>query len=74
MKKSRFIEIQIFGILNKGDAGMKIKDICRKHCISVTTYCNWKAKYGGMSASEPERTKELEAENVKLKYMYAVLV
>ena len=71
MKKSRFTETQIIGILNEGDAGIKVKDICRKHGISDATYYNWKAKYGGMSASELKRTKELEAENAKLKRLLA---
>ena len=52
---------------------MKVKDLCRKHGISDATYYNWKAKYGGMNASELKRTKELEAENAKLKRMYADL-
>ncbi len=52
---------------------MKVKDLCRKHGISDATYYNWKAKYGGMSVSELKRTKELEAENAKLKRMYADL-
>ena len=52
---------------------MKVKDVCRKHGISDATYYNWKAKYGGMSVSELKRTKELEAENAKLKRMYADL-
>ena len=73
MKKSRFTETQIVGILNQAEAGMSVKDICRKHGISDATYYNWKAKYGGMSASELKRTKELEAENAKLKRMYADL-
>ena len=73
MKKSRFTETQIIGILNEADAGVKVKDLCRKHGISDATYYNWKAKYGGMSASELKRTKELEAENAKLKRMYAEL-
>ena len=73
MKKSRFTETQIVGILNEADAGVKVKDLCRKHGISDATYYNWKAKYGGMSASELKRTKELEAENAKLKRMYADL-
>jgi len=73
MKKARFTETQIVGILNEADAGMKVKDLCRKHGISDATYYNWKAKYGGMSASELKRTKELEAENAKLKRMYADL-
>ncbi len=50
-----------------------MKDVCRKHGISDATYYNWKAKYGGMSVSELKRTKELEAENAKLKRMYADL-
>ena len=52
---------------------MKVKDLCRKHGISDATYYNGKAKYGGMNASELKRTKELEAENAKLKRMYADL-
>ena len=50
-----------------------MKDVCRKHGISDATYYNWKANYGGMSVSELKRTKELEAENAKLKRMYADL-
>ena len=73
MKKARFTETQIVGILNEAEAGMNVKDLCRKHGISDATYYNWKAKYGGMSASELKRTKELEAENAKLKRMYADL-
>lgn len=73
MKKTRFTETQIIGILNEAEAGMKVKDLCRKHGISDATYYNWKAKYGGMSASDLKRTKELEAENTKLKRMYADL-
>lgn len=73
MKKTRFTETQIVAILNEAEAGMKVKDLCRKHGISDATYYNWKAKYGGMSASELKRTKELEVENAKLKRMYADL-
>jgi len=71
MKKSRFTETQIVAILNEANAGVQVKDICRKHGISDATYYNWKSKYGGMSASDLKRMKELEAENSKLKRMYA---
>jgi len=73
MKKSRFTETQIISILNEADAGVKIKDICRKHGISDTTYYNWKSKYGGMSASKLKRMKEMEAELSRLKRLYADL-
>lgn len=71
MKKSRFTESQIVAIQGEAEAGMKVKDVCRKYGISDATYYNWKAKHGGMSVSEFKRTKELEAENAKLKRMYA---
>ena len=73
MKRSRFTETQIISILNEADAGMAVKDLCRKHGISDATYYNWKSKYGGMSASELKRLREMEAENAKLKKMYAEL-
>lgn len=73
MKKSRFTETQIVSILNEADAGMKVQDLCRKHGISPATYYKWKSKYGGMTASDLKRMKELEAENAKLKCMYADL-
>ena len=71
MRKSKFSESQIVAILKEADAGMKVSDLCRKHGISDATYYNWKSKYGGMDASELKRMKELEAENAKLKRMYA---
>lgn len=73
MKKSRFSESQIVSILKKQEAGVKVSDICREHSISDATFYNWKAKYGGMSTSELKRVKELEAENARLKKMYAEL-
>jgi putative transposase len=73
MKKSRFSETQIVAILNEVESGIKVNDVCRKHGISPSTYFKWKSKYGGMSASDLKRIKELEAENAKLKRMYAEL-
>ena len=73
MKKSRFTETQIVLILKEADAGMLIKDVCRKHGISEATYYHWKSKYGGMEASDLKRMKELEVELSQLKRMYADL-
>jgi putative transposase len=73
MRKSRFSETQIVSILKQADAGMQVKDICRQHGISDATYYKWKSKYGGMDASDLKRVKELEAENARLKRMYADL-
>lgn len=71
MKKARFTETQIIGILKGADAGMAVKEICRSHGISDATYYNWKSKYGGMSASDLKRLKEMERELSQLKRMYA---
>ena len=71
MKSSRFTETQIIAILEEADAGRQVKDLCREHGISPSTYYQWKSKYGGMGASELKRIKELEAENAELKRMYA---
>ena len=71
MKKSRFNESQIVGILKEADAGVKVQDIWRKYNISSATYYKWKSKYGGMEVSDVKRLKELEKENRRLKQMYA---
>ena len=71
MKKSRFTETQIVSILAEADAGRSVKDICREHGLSPSTYYQWKSKYGGLDASELKRIKDLESENAELKRMYA---
>lgn len=73
MKTSRFSETQIIAILKQGDGGFKVKDLCREHGISDATYYNWKAKYGGLEASDLKRLKDVEGELTKLKRMYADL-
>ncbi len=71
MRKSRFTESQIVAILKEGEAGVPVAEILRKYGISRPTYFNWKSKYGGASVTELRRLRELEAENAKLKRMYA---
>ena len=71
MKKARFTEEQIVGILREQEAGAKIADLTRKHAISEATFYNWKAKFGGMDVSEAKRLKALEDENAKLKKLLA---
>jgi putative transposase len=71
MKKTRFTENQIIAILKEGEAGIQVKEICRKHGISDATYYNWKSKFGGMGVSDLKRMKEMEQELFQLKRMYA---
>ena len=71
MKRQRFTEEQIIGILREQEAGAKVADLARKHGISEATLYNWKAKYGGLDVSEAKRLKALEDENVKLKKILA---
>jgi len=71
MKRSRFSEEQIIGVLKEHEAGAKAADLARKHGISEATLYNWKAKYGGMDVSEAKRLKALEDENAKLKKLLA---
>jgi len=73
MKKSKFSETQIVSILRQGDADVPVKDLCRQAEISPATYYVWKSKYGGMEASDLMRVKELEAENARLRRLYAEL-
>jgi putative transposase len=71
MKRKRFTEEQIIGVLREHEAGAKTVDLARKHGISEATLYNWKAKYGGMDVSEARRLKALEDENRKLKKLLA---
>jgi putative transposase len=71
MKRSRFTEAQIIGILREQEAGMKTADVCRRHGISEATYYKYKSKYGGMEISDAKRLKALEDENGRLKRLLA---
>lgn len=69
--KKRFTEAQIVGFLREADAGIPIKDLCRKHGFSDASYYLWRSKFGGMSVSDAKRLKELEVENTRLKKLLA---
>ncbi len=71
MRRSRFSEEQIIGILREQEAGAATAEVCRKHGISSATFYKWKAKYGGLDVSDARRLKALEAENAKLKKLLA---
>jgi len=73
MRKSKFTESQILAILGEGEAGLPVAQVCRKHGISSPTYYAWKSKYAGTTVSDLTRMRELEAENARLKRMYADL-
>lgn len=69
--KKRFSEEQIIGFLREADAGMPVKELCRKHGFSEASYYLWRSKFGGMSVPDAKRLKELETENTRLKKLLA---
>jgi putative transposase len=71
MKRSRFTEEQVIGILREQEAGLATAEVCRKHGVSSATFYKWKARFGGMEAGEAKRLKALEDENARLKRMLA---
>jgi len=73
MKKSRFTEEHIIGVLKEGEAGVAVRELSRKYGICDQTYYRWKAKYGGLEVSEARRLRQLEDENRRLKHLVADL-
>ena len=73
MKKSRYTEEQIIGILKQHEAGVKTADLCREHGISDATFYNWRSKYGGLDLSEAQHLRQMEDENRRLKSLVADL-
>ena len=71
MKTSRFSEEQIIGFLKQAEAGMQVKELCRKGGFSDATFYKWRAKYGGMDVPDAKRLRDLESENAKLKRLLA---
>ena len=73
MRKSRFTDAQIMGILRQAEGGLAVADLCREHAISAATFYKWRSKFGGMDASMISEMKGIEDENRRLKKMYAEL-
>ena len=71
MRKSRYSEGQIIGFIKQADAGVSVAELCRKEGFSTATFYKWRAKFGGLEASDAKRLRELEAENTRLKKLLA---
>lgn len=73
MRKRRFSEEQIIGVLKQAESGVKVQEVCRQHGISRHTFYVWRSKYGGLSVGEAKRLRQLEEENRRLKHLVADL-